>query len=329
MVNTKRFWKNRSVLLTGGDGIVGSWLIKALLSAGAKVVALIYDHNTNSELYLSGDVHRIKVVDGRLEDISVIRLALTKYKIESVFHLGAQAIVGTAWQRPLDTFESNIRGTYNLLEACRLTKSVRRIVVASSDKAYGEHTQLPYTEEMSLQGRFPYEVSKSCTDLLAQSYYYSYGLPVAIVRCGNIYGGGDLHFSRIVSGTILSFLNGQAPIIRSDGKFVRDYIYVKDVCHAYMLVAQGLADKKLWGESFNCSNEEPMTVLALVKAISQMMGCSAIKPKILNQVHGEIRKQFLSSAKIQRLLKWRAQYSLTQGLSETVDWYRTFVCKSF
>ena len=330
MVKTAtNFWKNRPVLVTGADGIVGSWLIKQLLQDQAKVIAFIRDYKRQSELFLSGDIRRVKVVDGKLEDFKTIQFTIRRYKADTVFHLGAQTIVGIAQRDPRETFESNIRGTYNVLEACRWhPQLVKRIVVASSDKAYGAHRHLPYTEDMPLQGRFPYEVSKSCTDLLAQSYYHSYGLPLVVVRCGNIYGGGDLNFSRIVPGTIMAFLKRMPPIIRSDGKFVRDYIYVKDVCHAYMLVAEHLESKKLAGHSFNCSDETPMTVLDMVKNVARVMNCTKIKPEVLNQAHGEIRAQYLSATKIRRMLKWRPHYDLTQGLSETVDWYRKLASKS-
>ncbi|MEI7998471.1 MAG: NAD-dependent epimerase/dehydratase family protein [Candidatus Omnitrophota bacterium] len=326
---TSKFWNKRPVLVTGGDGIVGSWLIKALLQRQAKVIAFIRDHNKNSELFLSGDVKRIKVFDGKLEDFEALKKVIRLHKPDTVIHLGAQAIVGTAQLYPLETFESNIRGTYNLLEACRLnSKIVRRVVVASSDKAYGHHKSLPYTEDMSLQGHFPYEASKTCTDLLAQTYFHSYALPVAVLRCGNIFGGGDLNYSRIVPDTIKSLLMKKSPIIRSDGKFIRDYIYVKDVCIAYLLVAEHLQEKKLAGQAFNCSNEKPLTVLEIVKAITKIMKCEDIKPKILNQAFGEIRSQYLSAKKIRKVLKWQSQYDLTQGLSETIEWYREFLKKS-
>ncbi len=323
------FWNKRPVLVTGADGIVGSWLIKELLNHKANVVAFIRDHNRRSELFLSGDVKRIKVFDGKLEDPAAVEKAVRVHKPDTVFHLGAQTIVGAALKDPIEAFESNIRGSYYVLEACRLnSKIVRRVVVASSDKAYGEHKNLPYTEDMALQGHFPYEVSKSCADLLAQAYYHSYGLPVAVVRCGNIYGGGDLNFSRIVPGTIASFLKNERPIIRSDGKFIRDYIYVKDVCDAYLLVAEHLRSKKLAGHAFNCSDEKPLTVLEIVVAIARAMDRVHLKPKVLDQVFGEIHSQYLSARKIKRLLKWKPRYHLTQGLLETVDWYREFSSRS-
>ncbi|HOW35801.1 MAG TPA: GDP-mannose 4,6-dehydratase [Candidatus Omnitrophota bacterium] len=324
----KKFWKNRKVLVTGPTGIVGSWLVKDLLALSAKVVVLIRDIEPKSEFYRSGDVKRVTAIYGKLEDFGLLKRILSRHKIDTVFHLAAQAIVDTAYHSPLATFESNIRGTYNLLEACRIYKnSVRQIIIASSDKAYGEQPRLPYKENMPLRGRYPYEVSKSCADLLAQSYYHTYDLPVVIVRCGNIYGGGDLNWSRIVPATIRSLLENERPIIRSDGSYIRDYIYVKDVCRAYIYLAQNLKNKKLWGEAFNISNESPLTVMQLVKIIQKLMGCSRIKPKIINCAKGEIHSQHLSSAKIRKMVHWKPQFGLKSGLTETIRWYDDFLSK--
>lgn len=323
------FWKNRRVFVTGATGIVGSWLVKALLAERASVVALVRDADPQTELYRSGDIHRVAVVNGRLEDFWTLERALNEHEIETVFHLAAQPIVGVAHRFPLPTFEANIRGTYNLLEACRLHSGLSglspQIVIASSDKAYGEQSTLPYTEEMALQGHYPYEVSKSCADLLAQSYYHTYTLPVIIARCGNIYGGGDLNWSRIVPGTIRSFLKGERPIIRSDGTFIRDYIYVKDVCQAYMRLAEALADQELWGQAFNFSPESAVSVLELVGRIQQLMGCEHLPPDIQNSAVGEIRDQYLSAAKAEQILGWRPHYTLEAGLIETIAWYRQFL----
>lgn len=319
------FWKGRKVLVTGASGIVGSWLVKDLLKLSADVVALILEENKDSELYRSGDIDRIQKVYGRLEDIATLKKTIDEYTVDTVFHLGAQAIVGTAQEFPWATFETNIRGTYNLLEACRMSPDkVSRVVVASSDKAYGEQKNLPYTEDMPMQGRFPYEMSKSCTDLIAQSYFHSYQLPVTVVRCGNIYGGGDLNWNRIVPGTIRSFLHQEAPVIRSDGQFIRDYVYVKDVSLAYIYLAQGMEDKTFWGEAFNFSSGRHLSVLDLVKVIQGLMGAPRIQPKVLNQAHGEIREQYLSSKKFHKLVNWKAQYDLDRGLKETIEWYNDF-----
>jgi CDP-glucose 4,6-dehydratase len=306
--------------------MIGSWLVKELLKRDAHVVALVLDAEPQSELYRSGDIHKLSVVNGRLEDFLTLSSAINGHEVDTVFHLGAQTTVGAAQRFPLATFEANIRGTYNLLETCRLHKDlIRSVVVASSDKAYGEHAQLPYTEEMPLQGRYPYEVSKSCCDLLAQSYSTAYGLPVAITRCGNVYGGGDLNWSRIVPGTVRSFLRGESPVIRSDGTYVRDYIYVKDVVEGYLRVAESLTEGKARGEAFNLSPQSKMTVLELVGEIQRAMNCRHIAPRICNTAKGEIRSQYLSSTKAKHVLGWSSQYSLGEGIKETVEWYRHYL----
>lgn len=322
----REFWKSRRVFVTGATGMVGSWLIKELLAQGSYIVALVQDADPQTELYRSGDIQQAAVVNGALEDFWTLDRAINKHGVDTIFHLGAQTIVGTAHRFPLPTFETNIRGTYNLLEACRVHADlVHRVVIASSDKAYGEQPRLPYTEEMPLSGRHPYEVSKSCADLLAQAYHHTYSLPVAIARCGNVYGGGDLNWSRIVPGTIRSFLLGERPIIRSDGMYVRDYIYVKDVARAYMLLAESLGERRVWGEAFNFSTEKPMTVLELVNVIQKLMDCPHIEPDIRNCAEGEIQSQHLSAAKARDVLKWEPQFDLGSGLSETIAWYRAFL----
>jgi CDP-glucose 4,6-dehydratase len=261
-----------------------------------------------------------------VEDFATLERAINEHEIETVFHLAAQPIVGVAHRSPLQTFEANIRGTYNLLEACRQHAAlVRRVVIASSDKAYGAQPTLPYTEEMPLQGRFPYEVSKSCTDLIAQSYYATYGLPVAIARCGNIYGGGDLNWSRIVPETIRAFLNGTRPIIRSDGTFLRDYIYVKDVSRAYLRLAERLDDPQVHGEAFNFSPEQAVSVLDLVGRMQRLMHCEHLTPDIRNTARGEIHSQYLDASKATRVLGWEPTYTLDAGLTETIAWYTDYL----
>lgn len=320
------FWRGRRVFVTGATGIVGAWLVKDLLALGAYVVALVRDADPQSEFLRSGDSRRTFVVNGQLEDFATLERAINEHEVETVFHLAAQPIVGAAQRSPLPTFEANIRGSYNLLEACRVHSDlVKRVVIASSDKAYGTQPHLPYTEDMPLQGQYPYEVSKSCTDLIAQSYHVSYGLPVAIARCGNIYGGGDLNWSRIVPGTIRSFLQGERPVIRSDGQYVRDYIYVKDVTQAYLRVAEHLDNPEIHGHAFNFSPERALTVLEIVEAIQQLMACQHLTPDVRNTAQGEILSQYLSAEKATRVLGWQPRYALTQGLSETIGWYREFL----
>lgn len=318
-------WKQNRVLVTGATGIVGSWLVKRLLEEGAYVVTLIRDWDPQSELIRSGDVYRTSVVSGALEDFATSERAINEHEIDTVFHLGAQTIVGTAFRNPLPTFEANIRGTYNLLEACRIHRSlVKRVVVASSDKAYGDVETLPYTEEMPPNGQHPYDVSKSCADLIARAYAHTYDLPVTVARCGNIYGGGDLNWSRIVPGTIRSVLNNQRPLLRSDGKYMRDYIYVLDVVEGYLSLAEKSSEENIRGEAFNFSNEIRMSVLEITRKVQESMGRIDLEPIILNQAEAEIKDQYLDSSKAKRLLHWKPRCNLDQGLSETIGWYRKF-----
>lgn len=318
-------WANRRVFVTGATGLVGSWLVKDLLDKGAAVVALVRDQDPQSELFRSGDSQKVNVVNGALEDLAALERAINDYEAEIVFHLGAQAIVSAAHRSPLAALESNVRGTYNLLEACRRNPSVRAVVVASSDKAYGAHQQLPYTEDMDLRGGQIYEVSKSAADLIAQAYNRSYGTPVAIARCGNTYGGGDLNWDRLVPGTIRALLEGKRPLIRSDGTYVRDYIYVRDVAAAYIRLAEELPRKDIAGQAFNFGNEKPLNVLEIVDAISGLCNARHLKPDIRDVATGEIRAQYLSSAKARLALGWRPEFDLTAGLTETIAWYRGFL----
>ena len=326
MDRLKDLWVNRRVFVTGATGVVGSWLVKELLSQGAYVVALVRDADPQSELFRSGDIRHVAVVNGALEDFWTLERAIDEHEVDTIFHLGAQTIVGRAHRFPLPTFEANIRGTYNLLEACRLHADVvQRLVIASSDKAYGEQPRLPYSEEMPLLGRHPYEVSKSCADLIAQAYHHTYGLPTAIARCGNVYGGGDLNWSRIVPGTIRSFLRGERSIIRSDGSYVRDYLYVKDAARGYMRLAEALDDDRVRGQAFNFSPQAPITVLEMVGTIQRLMDCPHLEPDIRNRAEGEIRTQHLSAVKAREVLRWEPAFDLESGLRETIAWYRAFL----
>jgi CDP-glucose 4,6-dehydratase len=324
-VTAPGFWRERRVFVTGATGIVGSWLVRELLGAGAHVAVLVRDADPQSELLRSGDLQRCTVFNGSVEDLWTLERAISLHEAEYVFHLAAQTIVGVAHRNPFTTFETNVRGTYNLLEACRIHGSlVQSVVVASSDKAYGEVDALPYVETMPLNGKHPYEVSKSCTDLISTSYCHSYGVPVTIARCGNIYGGGDLNWSRIVPGTIRALLRGERPTLRSDGTFRRDYIYVKDVARAYMLLGERGREPGVLGQAFNFSDESPLTVLEIVDAIRRLMG-SDIEPDVRNVAQGEIRDQYLSAAKARECLDWRATYNLNTGLAETIAWYRALL----
>ena len=320
------FWADRRVFVTGATGMVGSWLVKDLLARGAHVVALVLDADPRSELYRSGDVERVSVVNGNLEDFRTLERALNAFEVDTVFHLGAQAIVGVGHRAPLPTLETNVRGTWNLLEACRLHRErVERVVVASSDKAYGTQRTLPYTEDMPLAGTHPYEVSKSAADLIARMYYHTYGLRVGIARCGNIFGGGDLNWSRIVPGTIRSFLRGERLVVRSDGKYVRDYFYVKDAARAYLRLGERLDDARIAGEAFNFSNESPLSVLEVVAVIQKLMDAGHLEPDVRDVVEGEIHSQYLSAARARAALGWAPEFDLDAGLRETIAWYRDFL----
>ncbi len=317
------FWKGRNVFVTGATGLLGSWLTRTLVEAGSNVVCLIRDTVPQSYLVTSGIIRRVNVVHGDLKDYFTVLRAINEYEVDTVFHLGAQTIVGTAARSVLSTFESNIKGTWNVLEACRACgKLVKRVLVASSDKAYGSQAQLPYTEDAPLQGRFPYDVSKSCADLLVHSYFETYRLPVGIARCGNLYGGGDLNFSRIVPGTIRSVLLGERPIIRSDGKYVRDYFYVEDAVQAYLTLAEQLDRPGVQGEAFNFGNETPFTVLEIVERLLEVMEVRRLEPVILNEASHEIREQYLDCTKARTRLNWRPQFALGMALTRTVEWYR-------
>lgn len=323
LVNSS-FWRDRPTFVTGGTGLVGSWLVRRLIEAGADVVCLVRDWVPQSELVRTGQIEKIKVVRGDVRDRELLERALGEFEIDTVIHLAAQTIVTIANRNPISTFETNIAGTWNLLEACRRSPKVRQIVMASSDKAYGDQEILPYSEETPLQGQHPYDVSKSTADLIASAYAKSYDLPVAITRCGNFYGGGDLNWNRIIPGTIRSILRGQAPIIRSDGEYIRDYFYVEDGAAAYMLLAEQLAARpELKGQAFNFSNEIQITVREIVERVVNLMDTD-LKPDILNEASNEIRHQYLSAEKARRMLNWTPLFNLDKGLALTIDWYKNF-----
>ena len=316
------FWRDRSVLVTGCTGLLGSRVTDALVRAGARVVGLIRDYVPESRLVGDGLINSISVVRGSVEDLGLLERVLGEYEVSTVVHLAAQTIVRIANRNPISTFESNIRGTYLLLEACRRSPLVSSIVVASSDKAYGEQRILPYTETTSLQGTHPYDVSKSCADLLARAYFETYQLPVAVTRCGNLYGGGDLNFSRAIPGAIASVLKGERPIIRSDGTLTRDYFYVLDGAAATLLLAERIERDGLAGDAFNFSNELRMSVLDVTRRILELMGRADLEPEILNTARNEIPHQCLSAEKARAVLGWRPLVTLDEGRAETIAWDR-------
>jgi len=318
----RKFWTDRPVFVTGATGLVGGWLTRRLIEAGADVVCLVRDWVPRRELIRSNLLEQVTVVRGDLRERDLLERTIGEYEIDTVIHLAAQAIVCVANRNPISTFESNIQGTWNLLEACRRSPGVRSIVVASSDKAYGDQEILPYDEDTPLRGQHPYDVSKSCADLISHAYAKTYNLPVAITRCGNFFGGGDLNWNRIVPGTIRSVLRGERPVIRSDGQFIRDYFYVEDGAAAYMLLAEELYRRpELHGQAFNFSYESQVTVLCLVKEILRAME-STLEPEVLNEASNEIQHQYLSAEKARTDLGWQPLFTLAEGLVRTIPWYR-------
>lgn len=320
----RAFWLDRPTFVTGGTGLLGSWLMKRLLAAGADVVCLVRDHSHGTDSAHGNLLQQVKVVRGDVRDQATIERALAEFNIDTVMHVAAQAIVTIAKQNPVPTFETNIGGTWSVLEACRKSPDVKQIIVASSDKAYGDADTLPYTEETPLRAQHPYEVSKAAADLIASTYAKSYDLPIAITRCGNFYGGGDLNWNRIIPGTIRSILQGVAPVIRSDGEFIRDYFYVEDGAAAYMLLAEQLAARpELKGQAFNFSNEIKLTVREIVQLILTEMDCN-LQPDIRNEPSNEIRRQYLSCEKARLMLDWKPLFDLNEGLQKTIHWYKDY-----
>jgi CDP-glucose 4,6-dehydratase len=313
--------------VTGCTGILGSWLTAALLEHDADVIGLVRDWVPRSQLVLSGTFNRIKIVRGDVTDYALLERTLAEYEVETVFHLAAQTIVPIANRNPLSTFETNIKGTWLLLEAARRVGTVKRLLVASSDKAYGTHEQLPYTEDAPLLACHPYDVSKACAERLARTYAFTYGLPTAITRCANLYGGGDLNWNRIVPGTTRSVIYGERPVIRSDGSLVRDYLYVLDAVAGYLRLAQALDDQALKGEAFNFGMDQPKSVLEMVQAIIAASDYPEIEPIILDEAPNEIQAQYLSSAKARRLLGWEPAFTLEEALAETFVWYKAFLAR--
>jgi len=319
MEQGKGDWQEKRVLITGSTGFLGCWLSNSLAEKGAKITGIDISQKPSPSFRLFNLKEKINQLNVDLKDIEKLKDLFKDNNPEIILHLAAQPLVTEANKNPIPTFENNIKGTWNILEVARKTDTP--IIIASSDKAYGTHKNLPYTEEMPLKGSFPYDVSKTAKDLIAQAYYKTYGLPLAITRFANFYGGGDLHFDRIVPGTIRSLTYNESPIIRSNGKYIRDYIYIKDVVSAYILLAENLEKHK--GEAFNFSNEDPIDVLSIVSKITSLMNKSH-EPKILDEAKGEIVNQYLSGKKARELLGWQPKYNLDQGLKETIEWYKNY-----
>ena len=313
--------------MTGATGLLGSWVVPELVRRGAEVVALVRDGAPRSILARDGWLDRIVTVRGSLSDDGLLRRAFAEYGIETAFHLGAQTLVGVAKVDPVGTLEANVRGTWLLLEAARQA-GVKQVLVASSDKAYGDSANLPYFEDHPLQGRFPYDVSKSCTDLVTTMYARTFGLCACIVRCGNLFGGGDLNFSRLIPGVIRATVRNEPFLIRSDGKFVRDFLYVEDAADAYLALAERMAaDPSLAGEAFNFGLELRPTMLELTEKVLGMMGRSDLRPVVQNIASAEIREQYLDAGKARARLGWKPRHGMDEGLKRTIDWYRRFLAE--
>ncbi len=319
-------WKNSKVLVTGADGFIGSHVAKALIEKGSEVATIVRDIKKESNIDVLGLKKDINIVHGDLINYTDCERAINEYDVDFCFHIAAQAIVGHANRSPLSTFESNIKGTWNILEACRLSKTIKGLIIASSDKAYGQQKKLPYTEDSPLNGYFPYDASKVCAEILAKSYFMTYSLPLAITRSANTYGPADMNLSRIIPDVITMLLKNKVPVIRSDGTPERDYMYIKDAVAAYLILAENLHKKEVLGEAFNFGTGKPISVLALYKKIISLMG-KKVEPKILGEAKNEIDRQYLDSKKAKKVLGWEAKYSLDEGLKETIEWYKKYFSK--
>jgi CDP-glucose 4,6-dehydratase len=311
-----------SILVTGAHGLLGAWLVKALLDLGAEVVAIRRDEPVLSTLELLGLDEHVNTVHGDICSDGLIERTLNEYEVRGVFHLAAQTLVGTANRSPLSTFETNIRGTWLLLEACRL-HAVPRVVVASSDKAYGRQAELPYRETQPLLASFPYDTSKAAADMLARTYWHTYSLPVAVTRFANLYGGGDANRSRLIPEAVCAALAGRAPVVRSDGSPERDFLYVEDGVRAYLAIYRALADGQAAGEAFNAGGGALNRVGDVVALICQLAGTD-VAPDVQGQgtPHGEIDRQYVDSTKLTQLTGWQPEVSLEDGLARTLEWYR-------
>ncbi|MEK6946705.1 MAG: GDP-mannose 4,6-dehydratase [Nanoarchaeota archaeon] len=314
-------WKGMNVLVTGADGFIGSHIAKALVDKGTNVTTIVRDVKKTSNLDVLNLRNKVNIIHGDLVNFHDCERTINEYDVEFIFHIAAQAIVGPANRSPLSTFESNIKGTWNILEACRLSKTAKGLIVASSDKAYGQQKKLPYTEESPLNGYYPYDASKACAEILARCYYMTYNIPLAITRNANTYGPADMNMSRIIPDVITTVLRGEQPVIRSDGTPERDYMYVKDAVSAYLTLAENLHRKEIVGQAFNFGTSKPISVIELYSKIIKLMGKS-VKPKILGEAKNEIDRQYLAIGKVKKILKWQPKYTIDQGLKETIEWYK-------
>ena len=319
-------WKGTNVLVTGADGFIGSHVAKALAEKGAGVVTIVRDIKKINNIDILKIKNKISILHGNLINFEDCERCIHEYDIEFCFHIAAQAIVGPANRSPLSTFESNIKGTWNVLEACRTSKTVKGLIIASSDKAYGQQKKLPYTEQSPLKGYYPYDASKACAEMLARSYYMTYNLPLAITRNANTYGPADMNLNRIIPDVVTRLIKDTQPVIRSDGTPERDYMYIKDAVDAYLTLAENLHRKEVLGQAFNFGTGRPINVLDLYKKIIKIMGKN-VEPKILGEAKNEIDRQYLDSGKAKKNLNWEAKYDIDSGLKETIEWYKEYFSK--
>ena len=321
------FWEVKNVLITGGTGFLGSWLTKELVERKAKVYCFVKKIQKDSNFERMGLNRQAKVVFGSILDIDLLKFYLDKYQIDSVFHLAAQQLVQVALKNPSDTIKTNVLGTTNVLEACRQNGQIKRIVVASTDRAYGSYEKPPCQEYYPLKGEYPYDVSKSCADLIAQAYAKTYKMPIAITRCSNIYGGGDFNFDRIIPETIKHLLFNEEITIRSNGKFKREFFYVKDAVFAYLMLAEKISELNLCGEAFNFGSNSPVEILEVVKKIISISEVKNAIINVLDSAQAEVKDQYLSSKKAKEILGWEPKYNLERGLKETYNWYKEYFKK--
>jgi len=315
-------WREVRALVTGGAGFIGSHIARALVKRGAEVFVLDRKFGPSSSFSLMGLEGRVTRIEGDVRDKDAVLEVLASCSITHVFHLAALAVVGEAARAPSVAFDVNVRGTWAVLEAARAYGGCEAILVASSDKAYGEQPRLPYTEDMPLLGSDPYSASKACADIVARSYGLTYDLPVVVVRASNAYGEGDVNMSRIVPSVVVPALRGKRPVLRSDGTLLRDYIYVGDLAEAYLALAERAKEEGVRGEAFNVGSGRPLSVLELTRAILRAVGREDLKPVILGEARGEISRQFVDISRIKERTGWEPKTSLEEGLRRTVEWYR-------
>lgn len=311
----------KKILITGGAGFIGSWLAKELIDLGARVIVLDLK---DSHPILNDLQKKPILIRGDVRSYNLVKTILRERHPDFIFHFAAQTIVGIANRNPLPTLKTNIAGTWHILEAARCYPA-KGIIIASSDKAYGDQPVIPYKENTPLVGMHPYDVSKSSADLIAQMYFKTYQLPLCIIRSANVFGGGDIHFSRVIPETIRAAFYNKSPIIRSDGRFERDYLYIKDEINGCLMLAGALFKKReVLGQAFNFGTNHPYFVEEVVKIILDLMQKNNLKPLILNEAKNEIRNQSLDFSKAKKLLGWQPQYSLKDGLKETIQWYTQY-----